>query len=242
MVFRCSLGVQIKSRRGESAGLPRTMQIPNPWASKGEKMRSRGLAWPHLSEGRVPGALSNGCSFQMWGLIFLAGECFGFFSWWEEGTFGTRCDPAARFPGGLRGVSERLFWVAWGLWGLALVLKPMWELLDEIMDEVSAEPQGDKCPGDKEEPSADAPCKNSSAGHREGHRRLFPLSQETATSISLHFPSLVEPPFSSRRNPWSLVSDQFSYSLVSTCFLHNEIKHVGLFFFTPSYWWTSKLG
>lgn len=64
-----------------------------------------------------------------------------------------------------------------------MVLKPMWELLDEIMDEVSAEPQGDKCSGDKEEPSADAPCKNSSAGHREGHRRLFPLSQETATSI-----------------------------------------------------------
>lgn len=55
--------------------------------------------------------------------------------------------------------------MVWGLWGPAgaLALKTIWELLGEIMEEAAAETQGDK-----EEPSADAPCKNSSAGLRSG--------------------------------------------------------------------------
>lgn len=63
--------------------------------------------------------------------------------------------------------------MVWGLRGLAgaLALKTIWELLDEIMDEAAAESQGDE-----EEPSADAPCKNSSAGHRQGHTGGFSLS------------------------------------------------------------------
>lgn len=133
--------VQIKSREVQACLVQCKPQIPNPWASKGEKMRSRGLAWPHLSKGRVPGALSNGCSFQMCGLIFLAEECFGFFSCWEEGTFNSQY--SREIPWWSEGGKGDFSWSALGS------LRSCWNLGTEnnlgaaqIMDEAAAEPQG----------------------------------------------------------------------------------------------------
>lgn len=68
---------------------------------------------------------------------------------------------AGRFPGGLRGEKEIFHGVLWDLSGLAgtLALKTIWELLRSWMRQQQS-------PREQEELSADAPCRNSSAGHR----------------------------------------------------------------------------
>lgn len=209
-VWEVPLDVQIKSRRGGSLGLVQCKpQIPNPWALK---MRSRGLAWPHFSKGRVPEAPSNGCSFQMWGLIFLAEECFGFFS-----------------AGGRRGPSIPSWEIPWWSGGCKEAassglgsLRSCWSLgtennLGEVIDEASAESQGDQCPR-----RALSCCTLQEFLSRTQGRTwwLFPLSDVTAASISLHFPSFMDAPFPAEEIPGVLCLISFLSSLKSYSFSH----------------------